>query len=144
MADDALIRYEKERRDRLAGAITLLFGVSSASLAFCASLLTKDSFTLGGHKTCCFLAAVICFIVAILASVLATLTRLWDARATADIVRKRDDVEAKSEVEKLRANARCFGEWTWGLFYVQLVAFSVGAVFLLISLYLIFQSKLFP
>lgn len=63
---------------------------------------------------------------------------------TADIVRKRDDVEAKSEVAKLRANARCFGEWTWGLFYVQLVAFSVGAVFLLISLYLIFQSKLFP
>jgi hypothetical protein len=144
MVDDALIRWEKERQDRLAGAITLMFGMSSASLAFCTSLLTKDSFVLGGHKTCCFLTATVCFILALLASVLATLTRLLDARATADIVRIRGDIEKKVEVTNLRKRARSWGWWTWTLFYVQLATFSAGAVFLLISLCLIFQSKLFP
>jgi len=74
----------------------------------------------------------------------ATITRLLDARNTADIVRQRSDVEAKSQVEKLRGHAQCLGRVTWYMLYTQLVAFFAGAIFLLISLYLIFHSKLFP
>jgi hypothetical protein len=144
MPDDTLIRWQKEQREQLGSAIALLFGISSASLAFCASLLTIDSLTLGDDKTWFFLSAVTFFVLAILASVGATLSRLRDFRVTVKIVEKRDKPEEKAEVEKLRVRSRRLGELTWWLFYAQLFTFCVGAVCLLITLWHVFHSKLFP
>jgi len=144
MADEALIRWEQTRREQLGGAITLLFGLSSASLAFCASLLTHDSIELGGVRSILFLVAVVCFLLALVGSVLATVTRLQDTRTTVRIIRKRLKGGADDELESLRARADTMGRWTWRIFYMQLVTFFVGALFLLLTLYLVFQTKLFP
>jgi hypothetical protein len=144
MADDALIRWQQKQREQLGSAIALLFGISSASVAFCTSLLTIDSITLGGQKTCCFLAAVTFFILAMLASIIATLTRLIDFRVTVKIIRERYKPEEKAKVEKLRSCSRCLGNCIWWLFCSQLLTFCVGAVFLLVALWHIFHSKLFP
>jgi hypothetical protein len=112
MADDGLIRWEEKRREHLGGAIALLCGLSSASLAFCASLLTQESVNLGGERTTYFITAVVFFVAALGMSVLVTLTRLSDVRTTTNIVRKRDDTEAKAEVKRLRRRAQCLGRWT--------------------------------
>ncbi len=144
MADEARIRWNEIRRAQLGGAIAIVFGFTSASLAFCASLLTEDSVTFGGGRTVCFLIAVGFFTVSLFGGIIVTVTRLQDARLTANIVGKHDDPAAKAEVECLRCCARCLGRWTWRLFYFQLGTFSFGAFFLLIALWLIFYSKLFP
>jgi hypothetical protein len=47
-------------------------------------------------------------------------------------------------IERLRSSAHLWGRFTWWLLYIQLTTFSVGAFLLLASLWLIFQSKLFP
>jgi uncharacterized membrane protein YhaH (DUF805 family) len=144
MADEELIRWEEKRREYLGGAIVLMFGLSSASLAFCGSLLTQDSVKLGGCRTTLFLVAVAFFILALLASLLVTFTRLQDARTTANIVRKEGKSMLDGYVERLRSWAELWGRLTWWLLYIQLSTFSAGAFFLLISLWLIFHSKLFP
>jgi len=144
MPDEPLIRWEEKRREYLGGAIVLMFGLSSASLAFCGSLLTQESVKLGGWRTTYFLVAVGFFILALLASVLVTLTRLQDARTTTNIVRAESKSMNEGYFARLHNNAECWGRWTWYLLCIQLCTFFVGACFLLISLCLIFQSKLFP
>lgn len=144
MADERLIRWEEKRREYLGGAILLMFGLSSASLAFCGSLLTQSSVKLGGWRTASFLAAAVFFVLALLASVIVTLTRLQDARTTANIVRKERESMVAGYMERLRSKPELWGKLTWRLFYIQISTFFIGACFLLISLCLIFQSKLFP
>jgi hypothetical protein len=144
MPNERLTQWEDSRREYLSGAIALLFGLSSASLAFCSSLLTKNTIKLGGWRTGFFLSAVACFIFALLASLLVTFTRLQDARTTANIVRKEGESMTSGYIERLRSKAHLWGRLTWWLLYVQLAAFSAGALLLLVSLWLIFQSKLFP
>ena len=144
MADESQIRWDRERRGQLGGAITLLFGLSSASLAFCGSLLTDSAVTLGGYRTFAFLVAVGFFVIALLSSVAVTVTRLQDARDTATIVRKRDDDVAAAEIQSLRDTTRKVGWWTWRIFYLQLFSFLLGAISLLIVLWQVFHSKLFP
>jgi hypothetical protein len=144
MTDEALIRWEQVRREHLSGAIALLIALSSASLAFCGSLLTQDSVKLGVGRTPYFLTAVIFFIVTLFVSLLVTLTRLQDVRVTAGIVRNREKTMEAEYVALLRSSAGSWGKWTWWLFYCQLFTFSVGACFLLFALWRIFQSKLFP
>jgi hypothetical protein len=144
MTNERLVKWEDRRREHLGGAIVLLFGLSSASLAFCGALLTQDSVKLGGWRTGCFLVAVGFFILALIASIAVNFTRLQDARTTANIVRADGVSMAAGYIERLRSNAERWGRMTWFLLYVQLVTFSAGACFLLISLWLVFHSKLFP
>jgi len=67
--DDALIRWERTRREQLGIAITLVFGLTSGALGFCASLLTQKDVTLGGAGTSLYLLSVGVFVVALVASV---------------------------------------------------------------------------
>jgi hypothetical protein len=50
----------------------------------------------------------------------------------------------KEYLEALRNKAAFWGKMTWMLLYIQLMTFGMGVFFLMISLCLIFYSKLFP
>jgi uncharacterized YccA/Bax inhibitor family protein len=142
--DDALVRWERSRREQLGIAITLIFGLSSGALAFCASLLTQKDVTFGGAGTSLYLLSVGVFVVALVASVAVTITRLEDFRTTAHIVRERKSGADASKLARWRCRARCLSKATWVLFYVQLVSFFVGAVLLLFTLWTIYHKRLFP
>jgi hypothetical protein len=142
--DDQLIEWEDRRREHLSAAIALLLGLSSASLAFSCSLLAVDAITWGGWRTCLFIATVACFTAALGASLAVTFTRLLDARETARLVRKKMESATDGYVEMLRNKAQTFGKATWFLLYAQLTFFSLGAIFLLLLLSLIYGTKLFP
>jgi hypothetical protein len=144
MSNERLTRWEEKRREYFGGAVVLIFGLSSASLAFCGALLTQDSVKLGGSRTACFIVAVVFFILALIASVFVHFTRLQDARMTAKIVRKDGESMIAGYIERMRSRAHFWGKMTWFLLYCQLVTFSAGACFMLISLWLIFYTKLFP
>jgi hypothetical protein len=144
IADETRTKWDEIRRAQLGGTIAIVFGFASASLAFCASLLTEESTTFGGCRTVCFLVAVAFYTTSLIAGIIVTVTRLQDARLTAKIVARRNDSAEKEAVEALRLDARCLGRWTWRLFYFQLATFSIGAFFLLVTLWLVFYTKLFP
>lgn len=122
----------------------MILGLSSASVAYCGSLLTQKEVKLGGTRTGVFLAAVSFFVLAVVASVLVAFTRLQDARETAKIVRSEGESMAAQYVAELRSEAERWGKITWVLLYTQLTLFSLGAICLLVALWMIFQSKLFP
>ncbi len=144
MTHDTLVRWEQTRREALGTAITLLFGLSSGALAFCGAVLAGEHGQFGGLGTKLFIAAVVTFIICLVASVFVTITRLESFRTTVDVVRKRDSEKGTDELERLRCRTRCLDSCTWFLFYVQLITFFLGAGLLILSLWFLFQQRLFP
>jgi hypothetical protein len=143
---ETLVHWENARREQLTGVITLVFGLSVGALAFCGSLLTEETVTLGGGRTVWFLLAVVAFIAAVAFSFAVTFTRLADTRVTTRIVRAKrsEDPQAKAALVALRQESREWGNWSFCWFYWQHISFGLGAIFLLIALWLIFHAKLFP
>lgn len=146
MSDEVLIRWEENRREQLGSAIALIFGLSTGALAYCGSLLTEEAVILGGGRTCWFLCSVASFVVTLLLSVAVTLSRLADVRATTHVVRLRgsEDPNDVAQVARLREKSRRLGNWTWGLFIAQILSFAISAGLLLMALWTIFHTKLFP
>src|SRR5262245_57438302 len=123
MTNEKLTKWEDRRRKHLGSTITLLFGLSSASLAFCGALLTKDSVKLGGWRSVWFLAAAISFMLTLLSSISVSFTRLQDVRTTAKIVRAEGESVVTGYIARLRSRADFWGKWTWRLLYIQLATF---------------------
>ena len=144
MTSEKLSQWEDRRREHLGGLIALILALSSGSIAFCGSLLTQESVKFGGCRTTVFLATVACFVVALFASLAVAFSRLQDARATAHIVREKEKSVVAGYLESLRSKADFWGVLTWRLLYLQLAAFSLGSCLLLVTLGVIFRSKLFP
>lgn len=144
MPEDALVRWETTRRDQLGVAIALLFGLASAALGFCGSLLTAEHAVFGGCGTYLYLLATGTFFVTILLSIAATVTRLLDFRLTARKLRLEGRGEKGAVIDRLKSVTRCFGRCTWGLFYCQLGGFVLGVALLLLALWHIFHQRLFP
>jgi MFS family permease len=144
MASERLIQWEDRRREHLGGLIALILALSSGSIAFCGSLLTEESVKFGGWRTIVFLSAAACFVLALLPSLAVAFSRLQDARVTAHIVREDEKSMTAGYLARLRSKADFWGRLTWRLLYFQLGVFSLGVCLLLVALWLIFHSKLFP
>ena len=144
MATERLMKWEDRRREHLGSLLTILLGLSSASIAFCGSLLTQDAAKFGGCRTVTFLAAVAFFVLSLVASLLAVFSRLQDARTTANIVRADEESMVAGYIQRLRTKADFWGSVTWAMLYTQLITFFVGVCFLFVALALIFRGKLFP
>jgi hypothetical protein len=141
---DALQRYEQTRREHLGGAVNLVFGLSTAATGFCLShIIDKDShFTRPGSYF--FVLATVVFILSVGISIASTWTRLRDFRLTARKLRRELRGADAIEVEKLATLTDCLGNWTWRLFYSQLVTFLVGVICLAAALSLLYYEHVFP
>lgn len=144
MANDSLTRWEKTRRDALGTAIALLFGLASGGAAYCSSLLTNKEAEFGGTGTWFYLATALMFILCLIASIAVTVTRLCSFRATVEVVRKREAGNDANALEGLRRRSNRFDSWTWGLFWLQLATFTLGAALLVCTLGILFHQRLFP
>lgn len=142
--NDALVRWETIRREQLGVATTLLFGLASAALGFCGSLLSAEHAVFGGCGTCFYLLATGTFFVTVLLSIAVTITRLLDFRLTARKLRLEGRGEKGAVIDRLESVTRSLGRCTWRLFYCQLGGFLLGVILLLFALWTIFHERLFP
>lgn len=71
-------------------------------------------------------------------------TRLADTRVTTKIAYAKRTKESAEKIEALRSESREWGEWSFRWFNWKYFTLGLGAIFLLIALWLIFQTRLFP
>jgi hypothetical protein len=142
--ENALQRYEEARRNQLGGAISLMFGLATAATGFCISQIVSKDSSFSSPGSYWFVSATCVFALTVTVCVAATWTRLRDFRLTAKTVRRELDGATTPEIEKLRTITRRLGDWTWILFYAQLIAFFLGVALLGVSLVLLYSSHLFP
>jgi hypothetical protein len=107
--NEALVRWETIRREQLGVAITLIFGLASAALGFCGSLLRAEHAEFGGCATFFYLAAAGMFFVTVIFSIAATVTRLLDFRFTVCKLRLEGRGEKGAVIERLEMVDILFG-----------------------------------
>lgn len=111
---------------QLSTALSLLFGLSVAGLAFLFSLLREKDFSPEGWYATLFLVALASFLVASTTGIGAVITRLIDFRLTASKVR---NGEVEEPLTLFGTDASGYGKATWRLFWTLIISFAV-AVFL--------------
>jgi hypothetical protein len=127
-------RWQGFRITQLSLCISLFLTYSVATLGFSINLLVQKFEITNCFAKVSFLFSVILGLLSVSCGSIACLTRLWDFRKTAAVVRHRADVTKKADVERLREEYKRFGRWTWVLFYWQLGMFGAQVLSLILSL----------
>jgi hypothetical protein len=81
-------------------------------------------------------------LLSILFGSVACVTRLEDFRLTASVVRHRDDQSHSEKVARWREHSGRYGEWTWKLFALQLLAFGLQSIGLLLAIGITYWHRL--
>jgi len=138
-------RWAEYRRTQLGATITLATSLSSAGLAFCASLLTTDHAKFGEHSTPCYLFTIGLFVAAVTCGVSSTFTRLLDFRLTSKTVDLLESIgESSRRVMLYRFLTHYLGGISWSLVWIQLVLLCGGVLSLAHTLYTLFYNTLYP
>jgi hypothetical protein len=138
MADDKndrFIRWQKVAIDQLGYSLNLIFTLTIAGLGYFFSLLRDKDFVPGCSAKCALLLSFVALAFAASSGIFCTLNRLRDFRGTAQRAHESADAPSQDEL-------RSVGRITWGLFYAELLAFTLGITALAIALLLTYGGKL--
>lgn len=142
MADDRYNRWQAAATGQLTVAVALISGLSVAALGAGLSLLKEKDFAIQAPYGWLFAGAMGLLFLAAISSTLAVLSRLLDFRLTARKVRKDKFPAYDKSLRMFRLNADEFGEMTWRLLWMAVLAFSVGSALLVISVGSMYAGKL--
>ena len=135
-------RWQGFRITQLSLCISLFLTYSVATLGFSINLLVQKFDITNCFAKVSFSASVVFGLISVLCGSGACLTRLWDFRKTAAVVRHRADAARTADVERWREEYRRFGRRTWDLFYWQLGMFGAQVLGLILSLGITYWNRL--
>ena len=115
--------------------LNLILTFAIGGLGYCFVLLKDSEFYPTPTARCTFLISMVSLSICAVAGFMSIFTRLWDFRMTTR--RAHNDPLAPSLEE-----VRLFGKITWCLLFLQVGTFATGMLFLGITLFLTYGSKL--
>lgn len=141
---EAYDRWQAFRINQLGVCIALFLSFAVATLGFSLNLLVEHTNIIGECLAKPFFLFSILFgLLSFICGSATCLTRLTDFRKTAQIARHRSDSAMASIVERWRDESDKLGDWTWGLFWCQLMSFGLQAFLLTLSLGITYWPRLF-
>lgn len=149
--NEKYIRWQNYTINQLTFAINLFLGLSTGSLALGVMLLRDNAFSLNGCSKLSFSLGLIALCISFIFGCIAVITRLMDFRFTAKKVRfddksddKKDKIseEYRRKSEEYKRKAAILGQWTWRLFWVEIITFMFGWIVLFIVLLFAYGDKL--
>lgn len=121
----SFIRWQAATREHFTLTSSVALGLATGLLAF-----LSERFLSGPRPSCIALifgaAALLVLAVSIALALWCSINRLRDFRATAQIARHRAKNEVVPEADRLETKA--LGDFSWKLFWWQLVLFGVGVL----------------
>jgi len=128
---DSFVRWQKVTREHFTLTSSVVLGLATGLLAF-----VSQHFLEGSRPAGCILlvgaAAILSLALSIALALWCSINRLRDFRTTAQIARRR--VNKESVDPNVRLETKVLGEFSWRLFWWQLVLFGVGAIVSAIAL----------
>jgi hypothetical protein len=140
--DEAYIRWQKIRIDQLGFVNNLLIGLAAAIMALEATGALGKMSEVPSDTKRWLLYSFILLMVSLTFGIVVTLTRLYDIRYTARIVRRRkylfeinESEKNDHEISQLRQQTDRLGKSSWVLLWLQIVPFFLGTLVLLCAVY---------
>jgi hypothetical protein len=121
-------RWQVESLAQKQRAAALLLALAGAALGFSVSQLEKETQYIGCHMSLLFSIQAVAQLVSIAAGVLFSLNRVRDFDLTAQIARARELNPGSNRLGLMRKTVRKFGRITRKLYFLQVLAFIVGAI----------------
>ncbi|MEQ1883722.1 MAG: hypothetical protein ABL967_01585 [Bryobacteraceae bacterium] len=141
--EGSFVRWQCIRIAQFGHVANLILTFAVASLGFSVTLLQDLRHGRSAPCLLCIWAiADFALLGSIALGILCAMNRLWDFRETAQIARRREDLEQDGKLTRQEIDARLEyqreanrkrGELSWTLFYWQIGTFGVGIVFLLLA-----------
>jgi hypothetical protein len=141
-ARDSYLRWQKLSVEQLGYVINLFLTFAIAELGFAVKTMMESKSVLPGPARSMFWISIICVLLAIGFALGANLTRAWDFRYTRRAARVRWRPKAGEDHEKVQKQAACYGKWTWWLFRWQTITFGLGTLFLCLSIWIGYGSRI--
>lgn len=136
---ESFIRWQAILREQLGYAVNLIFTFSTASLGYSLVLLKDTGLVPVGLARSLFWCAVALFSLSVAMGTVGVVTRLNDFRGTAARARARLDELPPGRSREFLVK---LGKATWWCFYVQIAAFTFGALALGVSLFRTYASRI--
>ena len=142
MAEGSFVRWQSIRITQFGHVTNLILTFATASLGFALTLLKDSRIGYISCSFCIWVLAVVTLLGSIAVGIWCSINRLHDFRETAQIARKREEMEAtgalaptemEARLEYQRKLSKERGELTWVLFYWQIGTFGVGTLFLVVA-----------
>jgi len=148
---ESFVRWQDVTITQLGYAVNLCLTFSTAALGFCLSLLTNNAFNPNGDGKFFFDMSLLSLVISIACGMYCVINRLADFRKTRGIALSREEMESanipeeqiNSALAERREQSKRKGKLTWTFFFIQLIAFWVGAASLSIAFAIIYSAKLF-
>jgi hypothetical protein len=148
---ESFVRWQGISIQQLGYSINLILAFAAAALGFAFNLLKDPCFPTFCWSKTLFSSSLLLIGISVMLGLLCTVNRLCDFRKTTRIARCREqycrDGKPETEIDSLldehRKETKRLGERTWNLFYGQVAAFGLGMLFLLVSLAIVYRTKLF-
>ncbi|MEX0792426.1 MAG: hypothetical protein WD045_04785 [Pirellulaceae bacterium] len=146
---DSFIRWQGRTIEQFGYAINLILSLSIAAIGFELSLVLDQEFHNRGWQDWQYFSFGISLIVLLLSTgsgLLGVVNRLQDFRATTKFVRLREENgKTDDERKRLRDSNQRRGEFTWCLFWFQILAFGLGVLLLVVTVAgTLFSSVFYP
>ena len=132
--DKKFIRWQGITITQLSYSINLILTFSVAAIGFAISLLLNENFKPTSCQAYIFFLSLFLLLVSGALGIWCTINRLRDFRTTAKITNLECKEGNEAELSTLRALTQKLGEKTWGIFWWQIGAFSVGIFVLVLSI----------
>jgi hypothetical protein len=137
---ESYVRWQEYAIAQLGYTINLFLTLSGATLGFALKILMESQTPLSGSAHYLFLVALLLLGLSIIAALAANWTRLQDFRFTRRAARER--VEKGNNHEHYKRKAECYGNWTWGLFYLLTLSFGLGVVLFALSIWFAYSNRI--
>jgi hypothetical protein len=140
---DRFVRWQTTAREQLSYAINLILVFSGATIGFEITTSLNERFVLSRSEDALYLTSLLFLALSMIPGLAAVISRLRDFRATTKIARLRwkSRQEDAAEIDLLVARTISLGRITWCLFYVQIIAFAIGAFFAATVFFLFIASQ---
>lgn len=138
----SFIRWQSTTIAQLTYAVNLILSFSVATLGFQVAILQNDNFVPVSLQKCAFSLSLLLVILSVVFGILCVINRLYDFRISAKVARMREDGKSDEEMQSRRMLCKNLGKKTWALFCLQIGTFSVGIIFLIITIIANFGGKL--
>ena len=118
---EAFVRWQSTTIDQFTIATNVLLGIAVAALGYQSTALLDEKVL---HVSRMQFVSAICFSVSAGAGILLVISRLLDFRLTTKLVKRRAD--SRNDVNSLEIWTGRLGNWSWALFWVQVVTLLFG------------------
>ena len=141
------IRWQERAIDHLTFTVSLIITLTTGAIAFGISLLTNKDFNpllwASLWSRIFFGLTILTLLTSIGIGIGCVINRLTDFRITRRIASLRDKGALTRLLKSARLKCKKLGGRTWRLFYWQIGLFAFGVLLFMISIIVIYESKLF-